>query len=183
MTQGSTGEGGDDALGLAPGALRLVPHRPAWRALYAAEAGRIAEALAGIPHIVAHLGSTAVPDLPAKPILDIGLAVAAPDEDRAALTLTGIGWIDRKRRPGGGGRLLIRTRDGLRTHNLHVWEPADPEWRDQRDFVAALTADPAHRAAYAAAKAALIAGGTPRAAYADAKGPAIRAILAAWRAR
>jgi GrpB-like predicted nucleotidyltransferase (UPF0157 family) len=175
-----TGARGD--LGLAPGALRLVPHDPTWARLFDEERARLSGLPTGV--MLHHIGSTSVPDLPAKPILDL-MAVAEPTLwPEVARLLIAEGYGDRGRRGERGGHVFIRQRvDGARTHNLHLHAPGDPEARDHLDFIAALQADAKMRNAYAARKADLIAAGIGRAEYAEAKGGAVAAILTAWRAR
>lgn len=161
-------------LGLPQGTLALG-HDTRWAAVFAALARDLRAAL---PEGTAfhHIGSTAVPGLAAKPILDL-VAVAPPAQhDAIASILTGRGWIDRGER---SGRLFIRVREGttIRTHNLHLHAPEDREWRDQCAFRDRLRADAALRDAYAAEKARIIAAGTPRGDYAAAKSDFIRRAL------
>ena len=54
----------------------VVPHDPEWARLYSEEAERVTAAFGSRCSAVAHIGSTAVPDLAAKPIVDILLAKA-----------------------------------------------------------------------------------------------------------
>ena len=170
------------SLGLAPGELRLETDHAVWAQAFAEERGRIDSRIA--PASLHHTGSTAVPGLPAKPILDMTIIAPSADHDRIAGALVTLGYHDRDRRPGGGGHVLIRTRSGLRTHNLHLFDTSDPEGQDHLDFTAALRANPAARRAYAARKAQLIADpSVSRAAYVVAKGETVAAILRAWRAR
>jgi GrpB-like predicted nucleotidyltransferase (UPF0157 family) len=55
--------------------IKLVPYDPAWPALFEAEAGQIRRALQGLALRVEHVGSTAVPGLSAKPVIDIQVSV------------------------------------------------------------------------------------------------------------
>jgi GrpB-like predicted nucleotidyltransferase (UPF0157 family) len=59
------------SLGLESGTVRLVPYDPAWPGLFAAESRRLERALSPLPIVLEHTGSTAVPGLVAKPVLDI----------------------------------------------------------------------------------------------------------------
>jgi GrpB-like predicted nucleotidyltransferase (UPF0157 family) len=60
-------------------AIRVVDHDPASPALAAAEQKRIGAALDDVAVRLEHVGSTAVPGLAAKPILDLQLSVAQPE--------------------------------------------------------------------------------------------------------
>ncbi|MGL5010206.1 MAG: GrpB family protein [Paracoccaceae bacterium] len=139
-----------EPLGLRQGTLRLVPWSATWPDLFAAEQACITAALAPLTVPIAHIGSTAVPDLVAKPIIDIAMIAPEADHPHIAATLTSLGYTDRGLR---SGRLFIRLQDGdIRTHNLHLYIPGDPEWHDHLAFRDALRADPGLRAAYAALK-------------------------------
>jgi GrpB-like predicted nucleotidyltransferase (UPF0157 family) len=61
-------------LGLARGAVELVPYIPAWTTLFQAERARLQHTLGADALDIQHIGSTAVPGLAAKPILDLGIA-------------------------------------------------------------------------------------------------------------
>ncbi len=69
-----------------------------------------------------HIGSTAVPDLPAKPILDVALgAVETDDIDDLTAALVGIGYIDRGEGENGIGRLLVwESSPDVRTVHIHI---------------------------------------------------------------
>lgn len=165
------------SLGLRQASLALAPHDPAWGDAFDAEAARIRSGLPDVSFEIDHIGSTAVPGLPAKPILDIAIRAAAADEERIAKGLVSIGYIDRGIR---SGRLFVRLRDGdVRTHNLHLYEPGDPDCRDQIAFREALRADPTLRDRYAALKNDLVAqlGDAGRGQYADGKTDFVQSVI------
>ena len=173
--------GGTASIGLRQGTLALAPHDPAWAELRDAEAARIRGALAGAAFEIDHSGSTAVPDLPAKPILDIALRADETCEARIADALVRLGYIDRGIR---SGCLFIRLRDGdVRTHNLHLHRPGDPDCLDQIAFRDALRADPDLRDRYAALKRTLVGslGNAGRSRYADGKADFIREAVGSLR--
>jgi len=130
---------------------------------------------------VEHVGSTAVPGLAAKPILDLQAAVAdlgcAP---RIAAVLAPTGWhyippgLDR--RPWR--RFFVQVVDGHRRAHLHVMTPTSPRWCEQLTFRDALRADRALTDRYAALKQRLvIRHADDREAYTTAKFAFIRAVL------
>jgi len=169
MTRGAT------PLGLRQGTLELVPHDTKWASAFATEARSIRDALADVVFEVDHIGSTAVPGLPAKAILDIAMRAKERDEDRIAQALVGLGYIDRGFR---SGRLFIRLRDvDVRTHNLHLYRLDDPEYFDQITFRDALRADAELRDKYSLLKQSLVKrlGDAGRSLYADAKTDFVRA--------
>jgi GrpB-like predicted nucleotidyltransferase (UPF0157 family) len=58
--------------------IKVVSYDPAWQTEYAKAHTFLTHALQGIPHTIEHVGSTSVPGLAAKPILDIDIIVATP---------------------------------------------------------------------------------------------------------
>jgi GrpB-like predicted nucleotidyltransferase (UPF0157 family) len=97
-----------------------------------------------------HVGSTAVPGIAAKPIVDMIAGVHDLDEARAAYEpLLAIGYVYTPHRPGiahhfskPSGRL-----DEV-THGVHVTEPGSDLWRERLAFRDALRADPDLAAEY-----------------------------------
>lgn len=71
----------------------VVPYDPAWPSLFATIERHLEAALAGVPHRgVEHVGSTSVPSLPAKPILDIDVVVRRENLDAAIAGLVTVGY-------------------------------------------------------------------------------------------
>lgn len=104
---------------------------------------------------VEHIGSTAVPGLPAKPIIDLqaavaDLAVAIP----VAEALAPYSWHfvdpDLDQRPWR--RFFVKVSAGRRVAHLHVMSPDSPRWEQQLAFREALRSDPSLVAAYATLK-------------------------------
>src|SRR6202012_4200825 len=81
--------------------IHLAPYDESWPQLYEAEAAKIRAALGGRAIVLEHVGSTSIPGLPAKPIIDILLAVAdSADEDAYVPALTAQGYRLHLREPG-----------------------------------------------------------------------------------
>ncbi|MBI4941269.1 MAG: GrpB family protein [Actinobacteria bacterium] len=154
---------------------RVVPYDPAWATAFADEAALLGAALAGVPHRVEHIGSTAVPGLPAKPVVDV--MVGLPDDGtlderfddvRAALEHLAYVW-DPRAHADDPGRHVFRKGPGdpaeLRSHHLHLTVEGSGYWRRILAFRDRLRADPAAAAEYAAVKLRLLAtcGGDTRA--------------------
>lgn len=143
-------------LGLEAGTVRLVPYSPRWGALFEAEVRRLAPFLdaAGVALRLEHTGSTSVPGLCAKPIIDI-LAGLAREEDRrqaiAALQAAGFTHRGEQEIPG---RDFFR-RGVPRQYHLHLAEAGGPFWRDHLDFRDWLRRNPGAAAAYGALKESL----------------------------
>ena len=66
--------------GLKRGTVKLVPHHPEWDALFRAEKAKLLEALGDLIADIQHVGSTAIPTISAKPIIDIAVLVKSIEE-------------------------------------------------------------------------------------------------------
>lgn len=62
-------------IGLKRGTVKLVPHNPGWDKLFQAEKAKLLVALGELVVDIQHVGSTAIPTIPAKPIVDIAVLV------------------------------------------------------------------------------------------------------------
>lgn len=106
--------------------VEVVPHDPRWARLYAAEAARLASALGPLALCVEHVGSTAVPDLPAKPVIDIHLTVANSSEEGAyAPMLAQLGYGLAHREPDWFEHRMFRL--VVPMVNLHLFSAGCPE--------------------------------------------------------
>ena len=156
--------------GRRPVFVELAEPDPTWPQQYAAHRTRILAALGEAQ--VEHVGSTAVPGLAAKPIIDVQVVVA--DLDAAAGLLVGAGYVLRVREEGH------RVLKGEPPANIHLYEPGDPEIAAHLRFRDRLRADPEARRRYEELKRSLAGREWPDMNYyAEAKGPLIRELLAA----
>lgn len=164
---------------LHPMSIRLAPYDPAWPARFEREAERIRAACVPLPIRLDHVGSTAVPGLAAKPIVDVlGARPAGSDPAPYVAAITGLGWAHRGEN-GVPGRDYFRLGDPERTHHLHLFEEGHPHWRAHLDFRDTLRARPAMRREYERLKRTLAARfPKDREAYTSAKAPFIEAVLA-----
>jgi GrpB-like predicted nucleotidyltransferase (UPF0157 family) len=148
------------------GSYRDRPPSPRWPAEFQALARRLRASLGGRALRIDHIGSTAVPALPAKDIIDIQVTVAALDEGIAAalapLGYTRIPTIDRDHAPPGHqdapeewAKQIYRPPAGQRPTNLHVRQAGRANQRYALLFRDYLRADAPARAAYAQIKQAL----------------------------
>ncbi|MFT4038753.1 MAG: GrpB family protein [Thermomicrobiales bacterium] len=172
---------GGAVAGLGPRQVRLVPHDPAWAPAFAREAARLRQGLGRHALAVEHIGSTAVPGLAAKPILDLMVATPAlkPALELESL-LAGLGYAHRPLDTIPGRLLFVGNAGDLRLVNLSLTEPGSVFWRDHLAFRDRLRADPALAAAYTRLKAQLAAQFPgDRLAYTAAKDAFVAAALAA----
>jgi GrpB-like predicted nucleotidyltransferase (UPF0157 family) len=141
------------SLGLESKTVRVVPYDPAWPELFVAEHRRLNAILEqdGIALVIEHTGSTAIPGLAAKPILDI-LAGAADSASlaRAIDTLPHADYIYRGEQ-GVPGRHFFR-RGNPRQYHIHLTLTGSDFWRDHLSFRNYLRAHSQIAAEYAALK-------------------------------
>ena len=165
----------------------LAPPDASWAATYAREASSISNALSDFTFDVHHIGSTAIPDIVAKPVIDmLGVVPTVVALDARAHRLAALGY-EALGEFGIPGRRYFRKNapDGARTHQLHAFAVGSPEIQRHLDFRDYLRAFPQEAAAYAALKQ-ILAGscGSDMQAYSDGKTEFIRAVdrrAAAWR--
>jgi GrpB-like predicted nucleotidyltransferase (UPF0157 family) len=141
-------------LGLAPGAVHVADPDPRWQGAFADEAARLRAALGALPWRLEHVGSTAVPGLAAKPILDLLLGRPARVPGAAYVApLAGLGYVHRGAHGIAERDYFVRDdAEGRRTHHVHLVAEGGDFWVRHLAFRDALRADPALAAAYAALK-------------------------------
>lgn len=160
----------------------IVPYDPGWPELFEQQRARVAAVLAPVlVGPVEHIGSTSVPGLPAKPIIDMLARVTDYAAAGAvAAGLAGVGWSAAPEPADTGLRRWSYCFPDVarRSHHLHVVEHASTGWPTWLAFRDRLRADPAAAAEYAALKTALAARDrSDRVAYRAGKAPFIEAIL------
>src|SRR5262245_40304344 len=102
------------------GQVELVEYDPAWPELYRREEERIRRALGERALLIEHAGSTSVPGLAAKPVIDIVLEVADTTDEPAYIpALEGAGYVLRIREPDWFEHRLLKEVDP--SVNLHVF--------------------------------------------------------------
>jgi GrpB-like predicted nucleotidyltransferase (UPF0157 family) len=161
--------------------VELVEHDPRWSTLFEEERDRLLEVFDAQALGIEHIGSTSVPGLCAKPIVDVlvGLDVLELSKDQvAAMEELGYEFLGEY---GLAGRLYFRKHP--RTHNVHVVQYDGDHWGRHLVFRDALRSDPQERQRYDELKRRLAAEGHPLSAYAELKTPFIRAIEDRYRAR
>ncbi|MEV7326804.1 GrpB family protein [Micromonospora sp. NPDC093244] len=126
-------------------------HDPAWALRYASVRALLTEALGAVAIGVEHVGSTAVPGLAAKPVIDIDLLVEdTADESDYLPALERLGYRLVLREPWWHGhRMLLGAAEDV---NLHVWPRGAPEPVRHLLFRDWLRAHPDDRERYATAK-------------------------------
>lgn len=156
----------------------VVDADPSWADRYAGHQRRIDRALGSVAVQLEHIGSTSVPGLAAKPIIDVLVVVDDITDEEAYLPpLLAAGYLLRVREPG---HRLVRTPDrDVHVHILEVGDPAIDDYLVLRDRLRRNASD---RELYAETKRVLAERDWPSMdAYSDAKTDVIRGILARGR--
>ena len=168
-----------DALGLERTTVTLKPYDKRWAELFKKERERLQAVLDGDVLAIEHIGSTSVPGLAAKPILDVGVAVANFEAAFALVPrLEGLGYTFRGEQGISRRHYFVRGSDQSRTHHLHMLEHTHPEWRDLLGFRDRLRAQPETLRAYEALKRQLAKRYlNDREAYTDGKYRFVRTVL------
>ena len=168
--------------------VEIVDYDPRRAHGYRGERDRVRLGLATASLKYEHIGSTAVPGLAGRPIVDLMLGAsptvwAAVEELRPRVVALGYEDLGEAGVPGG---ISFRKRTALRAFNLVLVEEGGPLWRDNlalRDYLRAHADD---AIAYASAKRAAVASGaTTLLAYSAAKANALAALVEkarVWRA-
>jgi len=133
----------------------ICDYDPRWLALFESLRATLSAALGDLVSRIEHVGSTAVPGLAAKPIVDLDAVLrSGADREVAIARLDRLGYLHR-------GNLGIAGREAFTfrgsgpspgAHHLYVCDPASSEWRRHLLFRDALRADAALAAEYAALK-------------------------------
>jgi GrpB-like predicted nucleotidyltransferase (UPF0157 family) len=122
----------------------VVPYDPKWPSLFTLERSRVEAVLGSWAQAIEHVGSTAVPGLDAKPVIDLMVGVRdVRNADRCIRPLEGIGYSYWAENPNPERALFVKFVDAGRTshtHNLHVVEISGDLWNDRlvfRDYLRA----------------------------------------------
>ncbi|WP_411881963.1 GrpB family protein [Polaromonas sp. YR568] len=158
----------------------LLAYDPRWPGLFEAERARLQSLFPNDFIAIEHMGSTAVPGLAAKPVIDILAGVESMAAARALVgPLCANGYTASAEFNAGlaDRQWLMRWAEGHRTHHLHLVVHGGPLWAQRLRFRDALRGDAALAARYAALKAGLAAQyPRDREAYTEAKAVFVRAV-------
>lgn len=100
----------------------VVPHSPRWKKAYREEAKHISAALGDVVDSMQHIGSTAIPGIYAKPIIDMLVEVTSLEKlDARSPSLEALGYEGLGENGIPGRRYFRREIDGVRTHHVHAF--------------------------------------------------------------
>ena len=162
--------------------IEIASHDPAWADLAEREAERWIEALGAALDVVHHIGSTAVPGLAGKPVIDLLPVIAQgvdPDSLQERVHAMGYEWLGEYGLPRRRYCRRSSPTTGKRLFHVHCWHAGDSEITRHLAFRDALRADPMLMGAYEARKrhCASLHRDDPSA-YADCKAPWIDTVEA-----
>ena len=158
--------------------VEIVPYDPSWPGLFDEEKRALLETLsAWLAGPIEHIGSTAVPGLAAKPVIDIMAGVATLEGSRPALpVLADLGYRYAPYR-ADSEHWFCKPSFAFRTHHLHLMPFGGPEWVGTIAFRDYLRAHPSIAAEYGSLKVRLAREfRLDREAYTRAKGPFVTRI-------
>lgn len=173
--------------------IEIVPYDERWPVEFEAIAAHMRQGLGDLAVRIDHVGSTSVPGLPAKDIIDIQISVAALDE-RLVSAMTALGYalregFDRDDPVPGAPviagewqKLLFHAPPGERRMNIHVRVPGRANWRFALLFRDYLRCHPDAAASYAELKRLLAEHLADARVYPDVKEPAVHLIYQAAEA-
>jgi GrpB-like predicted nucleotidyltransferase (UPF0157 family) len=108
--------------------IAIAVYDPAWPERFEAEAERIREALGAAALRIDHIGSTAVPGLAAKPVIDIQVSVERVGDDEPYVApLVALGYEHRPDHEDSDHDYFQRAQSGLGAYQIHVC-PTGSEW-------------------------------------------------------
>ena len=158
--------------------VQVVPYDEAWPQLFEAEAEQIRAALGSELRVIEHVGSTSVPGLAAKPVIDIAISVESLAElDVGALEALGYRYV-----PAFEEELPNRRYFTRGDYHVHAYEQEHEEFMDYIRFRDYLRTHPEDAQAYGDLKLTLAAEFLDdRAGYQEAKAPYVARLVAALR--
>jgi GrpB-like predicted nucleotidyltransferase (UPF0157 family) len=134
-----------------PDPIIIVESDPMWPAEFERLRVRAASAVGDVVVAIEHIGSTAVPGLAAKPVIDLVIVVEPEDLQTAVERLAAIGYVHQGNL-GVAGREAFGVPEGERSHHLYVSPTDSEELRAQLAFRDRLRTNPALAAEYEALK-------------------------------
>lgn len=133
--------------------IQVVPYDSRWPGRFAREADRLRAIFGAQVVAIHHIGSTAIPNISAKPIIDVLVEVVSI----AAIDAFNQEMIERSYLPKGefgipGRRFFIKGTEERRSHHVHVFQAGDPEMQRHLAFRDYMIAHPEEAEAYSVLK-------------------------------
>jgi GrpB-like predicted nucleotidyltransferase (UPF0157 family) len=169
----------NDEIGLRRGTVKLVDHNPNWAEYFRKEKQLLLKIMGQKAVDIRHIGSTSIPGMPAKPIVDILAAVKRlADVESFTEDLIVLGYADKGNGDVRGRRYFVKGGVEKRTHHLNFCEMNSYFWTSHLAFRDYLERQPEAAQQYSALKRALESRfPRDRAAYTTGKEEFVRSIL------
>ncbi len=169
----------NQVIGLKRGTVILKKHHQEWGNAFEFERDNLQNLLGDIVLDIQHIGSTSIPGLAAKPIIDILMAVESLSiVENIRSTLEGVGYEYRENGSDDNQILFVKGSEELRTHYLHVTEYEGLIWKNDLTFRDYLRIHPEAVSAYEQLKKELaIQYADKRESYTAGKSEFIQSIL------
>ncbi|MDD2655943.1 MAG: GrpB family protein [Patescibacteria group bacterium] len=126
-------------LGLKRGTVRLEKNHKEWKSLFEIEKQTLLDTLGNLILDIEHVGSTSIPEVPAKPIIDIRLAVSSIEDDylkQFIELLENLGYHYMHKFPDR--HFFAKGPEERRTHHISIVEYGSDSWSDSllfRDYL------------------------------------------------
>lgn len=121
--------------GMRKDELRLLPHDPAWEKDFLAEKNRIADGLGDSSAQIEHVGSTSIPTVHAKPILDIAVLCGEKGLEPAVQALLGLGYEYRGQFDDEASHYYaVLDKANVRLCQAHIFTEATASWHSKLRF-------------------------------------------------
>ncbi len=121
--------------GMNKSELRLMPHDKAWQDDFSAERERIESAVNDLSILIEHIGSTAIANIHAKPILDIAILCGAKDLKDIADALPKLGYEYRGQFDDEIGHFYaVLDKENIRYCQAHIYTKANTDWHLKLKF-------------------------------------------------
>jgi GrpB-like predicted nucleotidyltransferase (UPF0157 family) len=133
--------------------IEVVPHDPRWRELFEEEADQL-DAIFGAEVVaIHHIGSTAIPNISAKPIIDILVEVQRIERiDAFNREMIERGYLPKGEFGISGRRFFIKGDEEQRSHHIHIFQAGNPEMERHLAFRDYMIAHPEEAEAYSLLK-------------------------------
>jgi GrpB-like predicted nucleotidyltransferase (UPF0157 family) len=129
--------------------VEVVPHSPGWAAAFGTEADRLTAVLGEEVVAVHHIGSTAIPGIKAKPIVDILLEVRQVERlDDLGPEMAGLDYEARGEFGIPERRLFVKHTGSRRTHHIHAFATGNPDLERHLAFRDYMISHPENAEAY-----------------------------------
>ena len=108
--------------------VEVVPHNPSWHQEFARESKLVATVLGNNFITIHHIGSTSIPNIYAKPIIDMLVEVSNIEEvDKYHIEMVGLGYEAMGEFGIPGRRYFRKEINNIRTHHLHTFQVNSPD--------------------------------------------------------